>query len=116
MIATGVGTVTAGGGSQTQGMVNNQQMGVITGNQQQQHLVHSSGVRPNVRPTLAGQVIVAGRPPPNAAASPMVQQQQQPHPQQVRPLTAYQQQMLQMHIQSKKQINYIPWFIALFIL
>lgn len=100
MIATGVGTVTAGGGSQTQGMVNNQQMGVITGNQQQQHLVHSSGVRPNVRPTLAGQVVVAGRPPPNAAASPMVQQQQQPHPQQVRPLTAYQQQMLQMHIQN----------------
>ncbi|XP_057378838.1 PAX-interacting protein 1-like isoform X2 [Daphnia carinata] len=100
MIATGVGTITAGGGSQTQGMVSNQQMGVIPGNQQQQHLVHNTGVRPNVRPTLAGQAVVAGRPPLNTAASPIVQQQQQPHPQQVRQLTPYQQQLLQMHIQN----------------
>nr|SVE91631.1 EOG090X027U [Daphnia sinensis] len=101
MIATGVGTVTAGGGSQTQGMVSNQQMGAIPGNpQQQQHLVHNAGVRPNVRPTLAGQAVVAGRPPLNTAGSPMVQQQQQPHPQQVRQLTPYQQQLLQMHIQN----------------
>nr|SVE77471.1 EOG090X027U [Daphnia lumholtzi] len=100
MIATGVGTIAAGGGSQTSGMANNQQMGVIPGNQQQQLLVHNAGVRPNVRPTLAGQVVVAGRPPLNTPGSPMVQQQQQPHPQQVRQLTPYQQQLLQMHIQN----------------
>nr|SVE73424.1 EOG090X027U [Daphnia atkinsoni] len=100
MIATGVGTVTAGGGNQTQGMVKNQQMGAVPLNQQQQNLIHNAGIRPNVRPALAGQAVAAGRPPMNPVGSPVVQQQQQPHLQQVRPLTVYQQQMLQMHIQN----------------
>nr|SVE74992.1 EOG090X027U [Daphnia dolichocephala] len=98
MITTGVGTVSTGGGNQAQGMVN-QPLGAISGNAQQQHQVQNAGVRANIRPMLAGQAVVAGRPPPNTAASPVVQQQQQPHLQQVRGPT-YQQQMLQMHIQN----------------
>nr|SVE74053.1 EOG090X027U [Daphnia barbata] len=99
MITTGVGTVSTGGGNQAQGMVN-QPLSAISGNPQQQHQVQNAGVRAVIRPTLAGQAVVAGRPSPNTAASPVVQQQQQqPHPQQVRGPT-YQQQMLQMHIQS----------------
>ncbi len=101
MMATGVGTVTTGGGSQVQGVAN-QQMGAMPPNQQQQQ-VYNSNIRPNIRPTIPVQAAAGnvGRPSPNGASSPMVQQQQPQTPvQQVRPLSVYQQQLLHMHIQS----------------
>jgi len=106
MMATGVGTVTTGGGNQVQGLVNQQMGAMPTNQQQQQQQVYNANIRPNIRPTIPAQAVVAGnvgRPSPNGAASPMVQQQQQQPQtpvQQVRPLSVYQQQLLHMHIQS----------------
>ena len=109
IMATGVGTVSTGGGSQVQGIVN-QPMGAMSTNQQQQQQVYNANIRPNIRPPIPVQAAVAnnaGRPSPNGTASSMVQQQQ-PQPQtpvqQVRPITVYQQQMLHMHIQSNKSL------------